>query len=84
MNMNDASKNQDIAIVQKALDGLGEHFDTVHIFCTRYDPVDDGATVHLQRGTGNWFARYGQIRNWLEMEKGATRANGAKSQEPDA
>lgn len=56
----------DILLIEKALDGLVEHFDTVHIFCTRSNP--DETTTTVGKGRGNWFARYGQIRHWLNRE----------------
>jgi len=54
--------------VQKALDMLGEHFDSVQILCTRYNGGDDGGTVNISRGTRNWFARYGQMKEWMIRE----------------
>lgn len=55
------------AIVRQHIDQLAEHFDTVQVFVTR---VTQGGeyTVRIDTGTGNWFARYGQIRQWVEME----------------
>lgn len=58
------TKDEDLASVQKAIDELSEHFDSVHIFCTRYEGPDIG-TVQVNRGTGNWYARSGQIQEWL-------------------
>jgi len=57
---------QDELRINKAIDELSEFFDTVHVFATRDEP--DG-TVALQRGAGNWYARYGQIELWVEKEK---------------
>lgn len=61
--MND--EDQDLEKVQAALDVLGEHFDSVQIFCTRHEMGTDNGTVSLSRGIGNWFARRGQIIHWL-------------------
>jgi len=52
----------ELAMLQKAMDSVSEHFDTIQIFATRQD--QDG-TFHHECGTGNWFARRGQIRDWL-------------------
>lgn len=49
----------------KALEELGEHFDTVQIFATRHESGEEGGTINMAYGAGNWFARYGQIREWL-------------------
>ena len=48
--------------IVKACEQLGEYFETVHIFCTRVET--DGTRTH-SHGSGNWFARYGQIRTWI-------------------
>ena len=53
-------------LIEGALTTLGDHFDSVHIFCTRYEPETKvGGTSAINKGVGNWFARYGQIREWL-------------------
>lgn len=61
-------KDIDMERLKKAVAELAEHFDTVQIFTTREsDHLDDGGegTVNANYGAGNWFARYGQVRNWL-------------------
>lgn len=49
-------------IIQKAVDGLREHFDSVTILVTK-DEVD--CTMNAVGSGGDWFARYGVIRTWL-------------------
>lgn len=44
---------------------IGERWDNVQIFVSRNTGEEEGRTVTLTRGTGNWLARYGQIRLWL-------------------
>lgn len=56
--------DRDMAVVKAAVQGLGEHFDTVQIFVTRYEPQDEGGTTNINYGAGNWFARFGQVRDW--------------------
>lgn len=56
-----------MARLREACECLGEHFDTVQIFATRYETHDIG-TVNVNFGTGNWFARLGQISTWLTKE----------------
>ena len=58
-----------------ALAVLAEHFDTVMIFVSRYDGGDaaNSGTVRATRSSGNFFARYGQVRHWLIAEDEATR-----------
>ena len=65
-----SNHDEDIDEVAKAVGELMKRFDTVQVFATRYSP-DDGGTVNLNQGQGNWFARYGHIREWLiRTEKG--------------
>lgn len=60
-------KDADIERVMAALETLGEHFDHVHIFTQRDSGDHNTATVSL--GSGGWYARYGQIREWLVKEE---------------
>lgn len=60
------SRETDLQLVQKAVDDLGEHFDTVQIFVTRYEGGD--GTTNINLGTGNWFARFGHVSEWLLKE----------------
>lgn len=66
------SKDKEMEIVEKHVNQLAEHFDTVHIFATRQDSTEDG-TVNISFGAGNWFARYGQIREFLVKSDERTR-----------
>lgn len=61
--MTDAER--DLEMVKKATESLGEHFDSVLILTTRYDPAAADGTVNINYGCGNWFARYGQCREYL-------------------
>jgi hypothetical protein len=55
----------DIAKVDAALAVLAEHFDTVQVFATRHEAGQEDGTISVQKGLGNWFARYGQVQEWL-------------------
>lgn len=60
-------KERELGIVQSHVAQLAEHFDSVQVFATRH--LGDGAgTVKISFGSGNWFARYGQVRQWLVQE----------------
>jgi hypothetical protein len=71
----DEQSNQnerDFQRIQASCVGLGEHFDTVHILATKL--TDDGRdTVKFSWGKGNWYARYGQIREWVLLEEQAAK-----------
>ena len=66
-------KDKEMARLDAALQTLSEHFDTCHIFCTRHESGELDGTLHLSKGTGNWYARLGQIHEWLIAEMEATR-----------
>jgi hypothetical protein len=59
------SEDVDMKRIQDALDSLSEHYDSVHIFATRHEAETEKGTVSVQKGFGNWFARFGQVREWL-------------------
>lgn len=62
MTMNESS---DMELVERHVQALGEHFDTVQIFCTRHEPYEKEGTVSVNLGEGNWHARYGQVAQWM-------------------
>ena len=49
---------------------LSEHFEAVQIFASR---DEGGGTMHVETGSGNFYARYGQIREWLDGAEERTR-----------
>lgn len=60
------------ALLKRALDMLIEHFDNVQIFCSRSNPEGDG-TDRIVQGRGNWYAREGQVRDWVVAAEEETR-----------
>lgn len=54
----------DIAKLRNHVSQLMEFFDTVQIFVTRHVNNETG-TIAAQYGDGNWYARRGQIGDWL-------------------
>lgn len=66
--MSERDRVADCARIDEALSTLGEYFDTVQIFATRHESGMLNGTIHTSKGVGNWFARYGQIRSWLDVE----------------
>ena len=59
---------EDIKTVDAHIDQLMEHFDSVQIMVTRHMPTELDGTVQISRGAGNWYARYGQVREFLIIE----------------
>lgn len=66
-------EDTDIKLIEEALNSLGEHFDTVQIFTTRHVPYTEGGTRSAALGVGNWYARYGQVAEWLVKTDEHTR-----------
>jgi hypothetical protein len=66
--INGKEEDADLRLLKDHTSKLMEKFDTVMIFTTRHEP-GTGGTVHAQWGSGNWYARYGQVREWLLREE---------------
>ena len=65
------SEDEDIERLRKACADLGEFFDNVQIFAARQEVE---GTVNVNWGSGNWFARYGQVRQWVVKEDQRAKA----------
>jgi len=59
-------EDEELALLDKHLAMLSEHYPNVHIFANRMN--DDGSTVSVQRGIGNWHARIGQMKAFIIYE----------------
>jgi len=67
------NKNPDFIRVIQAVNALAEHFDCVEILVSRHENGVANGTMHISYGAGNWFARYGQVRQWLIQQDQAGR-----------
>jgi hypothetical protein len=68
------SEMDDVERVKAACRVLGEHFDCVQIFASRHeDKYESDGTVNVAYGDGNWFARYGQVVEWMIRQDERTR-----------
>lgn len=61
-------RDEDLARLDKHVNQLAEHYDSVQIFVTRMDGAND-QTMTANRGAGNWCARFGQISEWVIYEQ---------------
>jgi len=68
----DERDEAELKILKNAVAVLMEHFDSVHIFTTRFVSHDEG-TQGLQWGDGNWYARLGQVKTWSEKQDQGSR-----------
>lgn len=76
------SNEEAAKIMQKHLNFLSEHFDTVQIFMTHHNPTtDEYGTMNMTVGTGNWLARYGQVKDWINRVDEVARHEKRKSME---
>lgn len=66
---NDEQREADLEILKRHCQGLGEHFETVQIFVSRHMPAELDGTRSMNYGSGNWFARYGQVSLWMTQSK---------------
>lgn len=75
------SEEIDLNRIKEAAMVLGEHYDTVQIFVTRHESEteDSGGTMNANYGVGNWFARYGFVRDWCVRQDEQTRIHYRKS-----
>ena len=65
--MPDEFRDADETTINAALELLRKSFDTAQVFVTRQESMAyDAKTVAGSYGYGNWYARYGQIHEWVE------------------
>lgn len=57
-------EQNDSELLEKHCQQLMEQFDSVQIFVTRQNTEDDTTMSHTH-GSGNWFCRIGQIKEWI-------------------
>jgi len=58
--------------VTKHINALMEHFDTIQVFGTR--ETEEGTQTYTS-GAGNWYARYGQVKEWMIKQDEFVRIN---------
>jgi hypothetical protein len=73
------SWQEEMALLGRYVEQIGEHFDTVQIFVTRYD-AEEG-TINAHQGAGNWFARVGQVQAWLQKRDEEARVEVRREEE---
>lgn len=68
----DLTREEKTAIVQKALEMLGEVFEVVQIMVS--EPNPEGGTGFMYKGSGNWFARHGMAHDFIRQEVSKSHA----------
>lgn len=67
--MDNSQRDKKLELIKNQANLLSQSFDSVQIFCTKFEPDNDHATSHYAYGNGNWFTRYGQVREWIVREE---------------
>lgn len=75
--------DSDKELICRTARSLAEHFDSVQIFVSRHQPAELDGTMRVSIGTGNWYSRYGQIVEWVNMENERARIHMRRDEEPD-
>lgn len=73
------------AIVKRVKDAailLAEHVDTVQIFVT-FHAEDGESTASYEHGQGNFYARQGQVDEWLTIQREYQRLEARRRDERD-
>ena len=60
--MTDEQRDKKMALLENQAKLLMQSFDSVQIFCTKYEGED---TANYVYGGGNFMARYGHVRAWI-------------------
>ena len=60
--MTDEQREKKMALLENQAKLLMQSFDSVQIFCTKYEGED---TANYVFGGGNFWARYGHVRGWI-------------------
>jgi hypothetical protein len=82
------SDRVELARVDAVVASLSPYYETVQIFVSRHMTVEDVSigremsdTRTINRGVGNWFARFGQVRAWLIQQDECERIEARKDKE---
>ena len=66
-------RDVDLERLMDACDRLSAYFETVQIFATKPNKDKDNSTLMFNQGQGNYFARYGQVKDWILREEEVSR-----------
>jgi len=68
MNTDGKRDGEHVALLEAVAAQLAEYFDSVQILCTY---TENGRTVGLKRGRGDWYARYGIAHEFINEQQAA-------------
>ena len=55
-------------LISQKVSELAEHFDSVRIFATRNSEDGKCKTRAYDDGAGNFYAQFGQIKEWISIQ----------------
>jgi hypothetical protein len=73
--MREQNREREAKVLNRAIDDLSEHFDTVQVFVTKHEPAEEDGTIEYNAGIGNIYARFGHVEMWVDEQKNANRTN---------
>jgi hypothetical protein len=63
--VNKAERDEFAEKMRRVAEDLGEHAESVRIFCTIKRDDNGSGTQLIARGCGNWYAQYGSVKEWV-------------------
>lgn len=63
----ESDRKRQEAMLDKHCDQLIEHFDSVVILASRYDPQTSLASL-VKRGRGSYYTQYGIVQAWIKRQ----------------
>jgi hypothetical protein len=79
--MSDLTPQQLEEFVQRHVDGLREFFPEVQILVSH--ELETGETASVFKGAGNWYARQGMAKHFLDCDQAETLAYKMPKPPPD-
>jgi hypothetical protein len=64
----DADHEEKQELIQSLIESITDRFDTIQVFTTSHNR-ETGDTTYIGMGTGNFYARIGQVDEWARMQK---------------
>jgi len=73
--MSEQDRKREVKVLNRAINDLSEHFDTVQVFVTKHEPAEEDGTIEYNGGIGNFYARLGHVEMWINEQKNASITN---------
>lgn len=67
--MTDDEKQAIKEMVDKHVSQIGEHVDCIQVFVQKHDDGGGSFTLSYEKGSGNFYSRFGHIVEWVDMQR---------------